>query len=238
MARRTTLVKLLDMYRSECRLSLNPAHNAQARDTQVQRIQRVQDWLWADFAWPLLRVDRKFPVQNGQRYYDMPEDLDIDRISRIEVYHDAAYCKLLPGIDSEHYTAYNSDLDERQWPPLRWKITEDEQLEIWPIPDADGSETTQEGIVKITGIKQLAPLVDDTDRADLDDRLIILFCAAEHLAAAGAKDAQLKLDQANKRYAKLRGAQMPRRSFRMFGAGQKQDQRHDRLPIAVYNSTG
>ena len=53
------------------------------------------------------------------------------------------------------------------------------------------------------------------------------------LASSGAKDASFKLDQAKKRYARLRGAQNPRRSFRMFGAGQ--GDRIKRVPIAVYN---
>ncbi|QIG74316.1 hypothetical protein EVC08_004 [Rhizobium phage RHph_N65] len=236
MARGTTLVKLLDLYRAECRLSFNPAHNAQDRDRQVAHIQRTQEWLWEDFDWPLLRVERTLSLQDGQRYYDFPADMHIDRISKAEVFYDAAYCLLKPGIDAEHYTAYNSDLDERQWPPQRWRISEDEQVEIWPIPDGSADLTTLEGTVKFTGIKNLSPLVADGDRADLDDRLIVLFCAAEYLAASGAKDANLKLDQANKRYGKLRGAQMPRKRFSMFGVGQPQD-RPQRIPFAVYNKT-
>ena len=39
------------------------------------------------------------------------------------------------------------------------------------------------------------------------------------LAAGGAKDAQLKLDQANALYTKLRGSLTPRKQFRMFGIG-------------------
>ena len=58
MARGTTLLRLLDLYRAECRLSLNPAHNSGARDTQVSHIQRVQNWLWSDFDWPILLVER------------------------------------------------------------------------------------------------------------------------------------------------------------------------------------
>ena len=83
--RGTTLVKLLDILRVECGLSLNPAHNPQNRDTQIATLQRVQETMWADFAWPHLRVERAIDVQAGQRYYDMPGDLDIDRIEKIEI---------------------------------------------------------------------------------------------------------------------------------------------------------
>lgn len=233
MARGSTLIRLLDLLRAEARLSPSAAHNAQDRDAQVKLIQRVQEWLWDDFDWPLLRVDRYFEAQAGQRYYDPPADLEIDRIKKVQIFHDTAWCDLEPGIDPEHLTAYNSDLDERQWPPQRWQITEDEQVEIWPIPDTDYDDATNEGWIKLTGIRRLQTLAADNDEADLDDRLIVLYAAAERLAAVGAKDAPLKLDQANKRYAKLRGAQMPRRKFRMFGIGS--DTRRERVPIAVYN---
>lgn len=235
MARNTTLVKLLDMYRAKCRLSFNPAHNNQDEDRQIRSLQATQEWLWDDYDWPLLRVERTINLQAGQRYYDLPDDLHIDRISKAEVYHDTAYCELKPGIDAVHYTAYNSDLDERQWPPQRWRISEDEQFEIWPIPDTNADLTTLEGTVKLTGIRNLNPLVAATDRADLDDWLIVLYASAEYLTGKGDKTASVIQQQANARYAKLRGSQNPRRKFKMFGVGQPD--RIKRVPIAVYNKT-
>lgn len=233
--RGTTLVRLLDLYRHECRLSSNPAHNAQARDAQVNHIQRTQEWLWDDFAWPFLRVERYIEVQNNQRYYDLPEDLHIERLTKVELLYETIYHPLCAGIDGVHYTAYDSDKGETQWPPQRWRISEDEQFELWPIPSSSYDPDTLEGRIKLTGIKKLSPLVDDSDRADLDDRLIILFCAAEVLASRGEKDASFKLDQAKQRYATLRGQQQPRRKFAMFGT--EQQDRVRRVPLAVYNKT-
>lgn len=237
MARGTTLVKLMDMYRAECRMSTNPANNAQDRDRQIEHIQRMQEWLWGDFNWPLLTVKRTYLVQAGQRYYDMPDDLDIDRITKVELFYDQAYVPLYPGIDAPHYTAYNSDLDERQYPPQRWQISENEQMEIWPVPDQNGDASSLTGQVTITGIRKLKPLVANSDRADLDDRLIILFCAAEYLASKGDKSANLKQQQATAHYAKLRSGQLPRRKFSMFGIGSTSlDKPVERVPIAVYKS--
>lgn len=233
MARGATLIKLLNDLRAEARLSMNAAHNAQDRDRQVQMLQRKQEWFWEDFAWPHLRVERFLDLQAGQRFYDMPDDLDIDRIQKIEVKADQVYQPLCWGIDAEHYAAYDSEKGQRQWPPRRVRIYEDEQLEIWPISDTDYDPATQEGRIKITGIRRLAPLVKDSDRADLDDRLLVLHCAAELLAAQGAKDAQVKMDQATARYAKLRGDLLPRKVFRMFGNGQPD--RVIRVPLAIYN---
>lgn len=235
MARNTTLVRLLDMYRAECRMSFNPAHNNQDQDRQIRDLQKTQEYLWEDYDWPMLRVERTLNLAAGQRYYAMPDDMLIDRIAKLEVYFDQTYCPLLPGIDAEHYTAYNSDLDERQWPPQRWRISEDEQIEVWPIPDTDADTTTLEGTVKITGIRNLNPLVKDTDRADLDDWLIVLYAAADYLTAKGDKSAASKQQMANARYAKLRGGQSPRRKFKMFGIGQPE--RIRRVPIAVYKKT-
>lgn len=240
MARGTTLVKLLDMYRAECRMSFNPAHNNQDQDRQIRSLQATQEWLWDDFDWPMMRVERKIDLQAGQRYYSLPDDLHIDRISKVEAYHDGAFCPLQAGIDAWNYTVYNSDLGERQWPPQRWRIAEDNegdlgQFEIWPIPDTNADPATLEGTIKITGIRNLNPLAADTDRADLDDWLIVLYAAADYLTSKGDKSANLKQQRANARYTKLRGSQSPRRKFKMFGVGQPERVR--RVPIAVYNKT-
>ncbi|MCY0148310.1 hypothetical protein OEG84_11460 [Hoeflea sp. G2-23] len=236
MARRVTLVKLLDLLRAEARLSINPAHNAQARSSQVQLLQRLQDFYWEDFAWPHLRVKRQVPAQIGQRYYDLPADLPIDRVEGVEVFTNGAWIPLDPGISSVHYSAHNSDLDERSWPPRRWQINEDEDIEIWPVPDQNGDATTLEGYIRFTGIRALRPLVDDADRADLDSQMLSLFAAAELLAASGGKDAQVKLDRANARYLKLKSDLTPRRTINMFGVGEQPTKR--RMAITSYRVAG
>lgn len=234
MARNQTLIKILNEFRAEARLSLNAAHNNQTRDSHIVLLQRKQEWLWDDFDWPHLRVDRFIDLQAGQRYYDMPTDLDVDRVQTVEVRFDQVWARVLPGIDAEHYAAYDSDLDQRQWPVQRWRITENEQVEVWPIPSENADPVSLEGRLKITGIRKLKPFVSEQDTADLDDRLIVLHAAAEYLASTGASDAQVKLDQATQRYAKLRGHLMVRRKFSMFGVGSSD--RVKRVPIAVYKA--
>lgn len=233
MARGTTLDKLLNDLRAACRISLNAAHNVQHRDAQVQALQRKQEWFWNDFAWPHLRVDRYIELQAGQRYFDMPPDLDITRINHIQVRDSQIWLTLKNGIDPGHYAAFDSELDVRSWPVCRWNITEDEQLELWPIPDSNYDATTKDGWLKITGIRTLKPLIADGDRADLDDQLLVSSCAADYLAANGAKDAQLKLDQANRIYTKFRSQLMPRRIITIgVNTG---DTRIQKVPIAIHN---
>jgi hypothetical protein len=236
MARRATLSKLLNDLRAEARLSLAPAHNVQVAESHKIILQRIQERLWEEFTWPHLRVERFTPIQEGQRYFDTPPDMQIDRIERIEVFAEGEWIKLRSGIDARDYRFTNSDIDDRDWPPRAWKIHEDEDLEIWPIPNQDADTTTREGFLRFTGIRNLKPLVADGDRADLDDRMLVLYAAGEILGAAGAKDAQLKLDQANAIYARLKSNLTPSTKFKMFGVGSNDAPR--RPHIFIYRPRG
>ncbi len=220
MARKITLLRLLDDLRAEARLSPSPAHNQDVREMQVRLLQRVQERLWEDYAWPHLEIERQVPIQTGQRYYDPPGDILIDKIIRIDIFRDGGWRELVPGFCGEEYRAHNSDLDERAYPPRRWRIYEEEQVEVWPISDQNADATTRDGYLRYRATRKLNKLVDDNDRCDLDGRMITLYAAAELLAAKSAPDAQLKLDQANQFFKRLRNGMTPRRSFKMFGIGE------------------
>lgn len=235
MARGKTLDALLDDYRAECRLSLNPAHNVQVRETQIKMLQNTQEWLWSDYNWPHLLVAKQYPLAAGQRYYDFRADFDIERIEKIEVKTDQVWTRLHAGVQAHDYAAFDSDLDQRSWPPTRWRIVED-QVEFWPISDQDGDATTRNGYIQVHGIRRLRRFIQEDDRTDLDDRLIVLYAAARHLAAAGSKDAPLLLQQANKRLATVRGSLTKTKGFRMFGVGERS--LPDRPAIRHYRPAG
>lgn len=218
MARGRLLSTLLDDYRSECRLSLNPAHNVQDRQRQVQHLQRVQRFFYDDFDWPHLRVERIVRVEAGVRYYALPDDIELERLQQVQVRDANEWVVCPPGIGPAQYATYDSDEDERSWPVERYAIYEDDRIELWPIPDRTAAETGFDGTLKFIGIRRLRKLVDDSDVADLDDRLIVLHAAAERLAADGAKDAGVKQEAAQRLYTKLRGDLTPRRRVRLFGA--------------------
>lgn len=216
MARGSTLLQLLDIVRAEARLSQNPAHNAQVRDATISKLQREQTRLWEEYDWPHMRAERLIATANGQRFYSPPADLAIDRIETVEYKTDGDWVPIYSGIGAEQYALHDSALDERSNPVSRWRIWEGEQIEIWPIPDEDAVPATQEGYLKIIGIKNLPPLVADDDTAALDDYVICMYVAAEILAASGSKDANLKLEMANKRLSKIVGNLNTMKSFRMF----------------------
>lgn len=218
MARGKTLLELLEGLRAECHLSLNPAHNNQTRDVHIKMLKRIQENLWNDFTWPHLRVRRTIVAQAGQRYISPPSDMGIDSIEKIEFRYGAVWTRLIPCIGREHYLAIDSDLDIRSWPVRRFQFFEGEQIELWPVPSQDGDADKEEGIIRFTGIRNLSPLVNDDDRADLDDELLILYAAANLM---NKEDASKKLEQANQRYITLKGRLSPKSSFRMFGAAKE-----------------
>lgn len=219
MARNRPLLSLLQDYRAEIRASTNAAHNASARETQVRLLRRVQEMLWEEYDWPFLRVTRFLDLQAGQRYYQPPEDLSMDRLEKIEVRYGQQWLCLQHGIDASHYSTWDSYLDERSWPVERWEVEEDRQFEVWPIPADNADPVSLEGRLKLEGIRNLRPLVADDDQADLDDRMIVLFAAAETLAASGAQDAPLKLRAAEQRKAALIQNFSKVKSFKLYGTG-------------------
>lgn len=234
MARGKTLLSLLQDLRAEVRASGNAAHNASDRERQVRLLQRVQEDLWDRHDWAHLRVERTLDLQAGQRFYDTPADMAIDRVEKLEVRYGDVWCELGHGIEASHYSTWDSDLDERSWPVEQWKIHEGEQIEVWPIPADNADPVSLEGRVKVTGIRTLRPLVADDDRADLDDRLIILYAAAETLAATGAKDAPLKMAAAQRREQMLLGNLTKIKQFRIGGADRHEGFRRKGPPRVHY----
>ncbi len=215
--RNKTLLSILQDYRAEIRASTNAAHNASVRDNQVRHLQRIQELLWEEHDWAHLRVRREISLQAGQRYYDNPEDLPLDRIEKLGAFYGGVWCELKETIEDQHYAGFDSDLDERSWPVERWQVYEDDQIEIWPVPADNADPVSREGIVRVTGIRALRPLVADDDRADLDDRLITLTAAAETLASDGAENAPLILNAAQQRKLRLIGNQTKIKSFSLKG---------------------
>lgn len=141
----------------------------------------------------------------------------MDRIEKIDIKYDGVWQPLSNGITPAHYAAHDSALDQRSSPARAWRIYEDEQIEIWPVPDVDAG-AQQEGYLRVTGIRNLRPLVNVADRADLDDSLIVLYAAGNILAGQNSPDAQLKMEAAQRHYARLRNSLSKSEGFNLFGA--------------------
>jgi hypothetical protein len=204
MARNVTLGELIDDVRAEAGHSLQSNLGTAMRDVLIKVIQRQQRRLWEDHDWTFLRVERDVAVQAGQRYYDFPSDLNLERVERVEFKWDDRWHRLEYGIGRTQLDQYDSDRDVRSWPVYRWKEAENNQIEVWPVPSLNGDTVNLSGLIRFTGIRALRPLVQESDRADLDDTLLVLYSAAEILAREKAADAGLKLQLAENHYRRLK----------------------------------
>ena len=189
--RGVTLEQLVSEVQAEARQSQNAAHGLNHRASIVQLIQRTQRRLWAEHNWPHMKVSRDMPVAAGQRYYQVPADMDYERIDNIAFKYAGVWSDLIYGIDESHYSIFDPAINQRSTPAMNWDIAEDVQdtagevdrrgmFEIWPLPDQDGEVGgSLEQNLRLTGTRNLGRLTQNNDRADLDNDLIVLFCAGE-----------------------------------------------------------
>lgn len=199
MARGTQLSALVDQLRSEIGASTNVAMGVNTLPNLKHLLKRTQDRLWAEFDWPFAWVERDEDLINGQRYYTFDNDIDYDRIRSASLYYGNVWRALSYGITPADYNLSNPDIGMKQDPIQKWRHWEGNQFEVWPVPS---SSTTK---LRFRAIKKVAPLVADSDTAELDDNLIVLFAAAELLARSKADDAGAKMQAALQHLNKIKG---------------------------------
>lgn len=204
MARGTTLEILVNDLRSEVGHSLNSNLGQSMRDVLINTIQRVQSRLWSDYSWPFLQVRRDINLANGQRYYDLPSDMVFERIEGVEFKYGDIWEPMSYGIGRDQYNQYDSDRDIRSWPIYRYDNYENNQIEVWPIPNQNVDTATGSGLLRLHGIRNLNRLSENSDTADLDDQLVILYAAANFLQRQRQADAGAKLQEANAHYMRLK----------------------------------
>lgn len=229
----TTLEEMVKNLRMHTRRSPDP-NFGQGEEESLKRLLRdVQYFLYWDFDWPFLNVRRDITMQDGQRYYDVPNDIIFENIRNIRGDGYNRWTEVSRGITMEHYNIYDSDEGEESSPVRRWDIIDagngKEQIEVWPMPDEDG-ET-----IRIDAVKGLDPLTSDNDTATLDDRLIVFFAAAELLIGQDNNLAERKLQQANALYRRMRGGSQRREGGNAFvmGAGSRLSDRDTSKPPMI-----
>lgn len=201
MARGTTLGELVSMFRDEAGFASTASLSQNTLEAIKTTLRRTQDILYEGWAWPHLRVDRAEALQAGEYQYSFPADLNPDRIeytvARESVDND--WCRVSYGITPDMRNLYDSAQNERSDPVRAWQYYDDGQYEVWPMPDKQGCQ------LQFTGIRALRPLRADADRADLDDRLIVLFSAGQWLKRSKDPAADIVLQLADSHYLKVKG---------------------------------
>lgn len=202
MARGTQLTSLIAQLRAETGRTQNVAVGVDEVENLKVMLQRTQELLYEEYEWPHLRVQRTISLVAGSRYYDLPSDLNYDRIQDVKLKYNGVYTDVERGILFDDYSIYDSNAGtpDRSFPVLKWDIRHTgvrEQVEAWPIP-------AENATLYMFGTKKLGDLIQENDRAELDDRLIVLFAAAEILSRQKSADAKNKQSQAERRLMMLR----------------------------------
>jgi hypothetical protein len=238
MSRGVQLGQMIEDLRSEVGHSLQASLGKQTRDVLINTLQRHQKRLWEDYAWPFLQVRRDIAMADAQRYYDLPSDMTFERIQFAEFKWGDRWDRMSYGIGLVELNQYDSDRNQKSWPIMRYEAYENNQFEVWPIPNDNGNATTKSGYVRFHGTKNLSNFIAETDTADLDDQLIILFAAAEILQRQKQGDAQMKMGQAQQHYMRLKARSAKSDSF-VISSGEGQDPYIPKGPpvIAVMQSS-
>lgn len=198
MANTATLGEILIDLRGEMGQSLNPLQTTQVVPAHRVKVQRVQRMLWHDFAWPHLRTTWDVVMQAGEKLYDLPAGLALERLERVEVKWGSTWNPVARGIGADEWSAFDPDSDERADPVTNWMEAPDNQFQVWPLPAGTDNQT-----LRFTGIKALGPFVADGDQSTLDRDLIVLTAAAE--LAKDPAEGQKFAARAQALYSKLKG---------------------------------
>lgn len=209
MARGTQLTDLIDMVRAETGQSLSRAHGVNSIESLKATIRRVQDWLYHDFEWPWKRLYVDKQLAADVELYDWPTEFDMSRAFDFWVHTDGR--DLYPMTFSIGPHEIRSVGGTHRGRPLFWDYA-DTQFRVLPIPDAAWK-------ARIWGIKKLNAMTAESDTADLDDNLIVLFAAAEILQRQQNQDANTKMQAAERHYTRLKAiySSNKHRNFSLLG---------------------
>jgi hypothetical protein len=229
--RGTQLIQLVTMVREEIGRATSVAVGVDDIPGLKQKIRSRQELLYDTYVWPFLR--QVFPqklLQANERYYDFPVGLNLERVESVVVYYSNLPRPIERGITYVEYAIYNPALGATSEPAMKWDVRwtgVKEQFEIWPIPSGNDQQ------IEFTGIRNLRPLIQDSDVADLDDQLIVLDVASELLQRQGSASAQEVQSRASSRLATLRGRVLGGLRMRRMGMGER-DATDQRIPIVVH----
>lgn len=231
MARGTTFGQLIEMTRLEAGLDPDPALSMNVLPLIKQLIKREYARLYEEFDWPFTRVREDLMTVAGERYYDIPVSLDLERIETIQYFWGQRWHDLERGIQMSDYTSYNSDLDVRHEPAWKWDIHytgPTAQVELWPMPSTNNKQ------VRFIGIRKPTPLIDDSDRCDLDDMMVVLFAASEYMARKQSPDAPLKQEKARQRFHLMKGKSITTKTNAFSFSQQPEPKKPYRGPLVAY----
>lgn len=109
MPRGVTLGQMVIDLRNECGHSIDPAQGQTNRPRMVRLLQRHQRTLWLGNDWRYLKAQRDINLFAGQRYYDFPSDVSVEKVDRMELRWGNTWRAVPVGITGDEYSAMNPD---------------------------------------------------------------------------------------------------------------------------------
>jgi hypothetical protein len=194
MARNVAFSELVLQLRAELRRSQDPAVGVEDLASLKQTINHICQIVAHKRDWPFLH--RKFPrvtLNAGQRYYDLPDGLDQERVTFFKLKYGGSFYELRQGVEFDDYQIWDPEDDERADPVLKFDFVDVDgatQIEVWPLP-------ASEQYLYLEGYQTVDPLVNDDDVCPLDDAVVVLFAAAELMLSVNKEEAAAKRDLAN-----------------------------------------
>ncbi len=202
MARGTTFLDLVTRVKAKTGRAQSVAVGVDDLPRIQEEINIVYAALYHDHDWPHLRkVFDRITLQAGERYYNLPDGLNVERVENVCAWWMLVSTPLIRGISAQHYNAYDSVNDDRVEPALRWDVRwtgSSDQIEIWPLPNTNEQE------LEFTGIQAAPRLVADIDVCLLDDTLVVLFASAALVKDKDESEKILKLAQGHLQTLKAR----------------------------------
>ena len=236
MARLTTLVNLRTMLKAAVGASLSVG--TQKDTIYNQLLSDMQRWLASEYDFPFLEDRWDVTAGVGAQFVAMPStaqhngattQINFERPVKLEQKWNQKWEELDYGIGSEEYNSTDSDAGTTQDPVQRWAFAGEKpgsngaagtlMFEVWPRPATPA-------VMRFTAQRAVDALAADTDEADLDDLLIVLFVAAEL-----TKD-QAIMGKATQRLMRLRAVYPDRVERYIVGSGGGKDNVR-RVPIKI-----
>ena len=239
MAENTPLSTVLQMLKGELGYNLSSTQNTAEDQRLYQLIDSQQKWLADEWDWPTLDEWWDVPVAQGTRFPALPSvdgvgtTIAFNKRRSLKVYTkwNNAWLELQYGIqESEQYNNIDSDLGQTSDPIQRWSYSDTTAFEVWPLP-ATAQTVRFRGQRVVNTLKNGASF-DPTKTLDLDDLMVVLFCAGNHFIQNENPLGKTKLEAAVRQLNRVR-AQEPRYEKRFIMGGNADKELVKTMPIKI-----
>ncbi len=176
----TTLLTLRKMLNVETGDEMDETISPANVDINNQLLNNQQLFLANNHSYLVGKTRVELPAVVGTQYYDLPAGIDFDHLDKPEFTNVANFrYRLGFGIGQEEYNLFRSDLGVQASPVMKWdfvNVAGVRKIEMWPIPSV--AQT-----IMFSGLLKVAVMTTDASVCVIDDMALVLYTAAENLAA-------------------------------------------------------